>query len=414
MKDWACYKARLNADEAEADPQGVVQTGTSILVTILYDSLRKQLWALMGPIGFLLLPVGCSFYLAPTPTSISEPTYKIVLANLGEPRGLWLRNDGSLCVAEAGGVPEDQKLDTARATVYANTGALTCVDSRGRRERVAKNLPYVLYRAQGSSIGPADVAELDGSFYLLTGEGYQDLSRKLLRLTPEGSPQVVADFLEFGSDGKSPAYAYLADIEPGGIASNPFAMIPDAANHRLLVTDAASGRVLAAELNGRIEVYAPVDGHEVLTGISWGPDGLVYVASFSQLPHPAGTGAIVRIQPDGTSTTVLGNLTTPIDLAFDRAGYLYVLEFVYATPAADPYRAKTGRLLRFAPQGERWTSEQVLVEGLPYPSALLIGPDDSLYISINGAFSFTRNGAVLRFDNLTAQNWQRPPLQYHP
>jgi hypothetical protein len=141
---------------------------------------------------------------------------------------------------------------------------------------------------------------------------------------------------------------------------------------------------------------------------------LLHVASFSQLPHEAGQGAILRIRPDGTAEVVLANLTTPIDLAFDRSGRLYVLEFVYARPTGDPYRAKTGRLLRFVPEGDRWTSGHVLVEGLPYPTALLFGPAHSLYISINGAFCPPHRGAVLRFDNLVPQRRGQTPLQFRP
>jgi hypothetical protein len=74
------------------------------------------------------------------------------------------------------------------------------------------------------------------------------------------------------------------------------------------------------ELDGDIEVFSDVAGHEVLTGIACGPDGLVYMASFSEPPHAEGDGAVRRIYPDGSSAVAADNLTTPIDLAFDTLG----------------------------------------------------------------------------------------------
>ena len=361
----------------------------------------RRIPGLLKVVGLVVLLAGCSVQ------GNGEKPYAVVLDQLDEPRGLWLDGDGTLCVAEAGRLADGQVVDEHDLTVLADTGALTCVDKAGERRRVIEHLPYVLYSVSGDSIGPADVAELDGVDYLLTGEGYGELSRKLLRLDPAGPPQPVADFLKFAAQGKPLAY-----FQPASMSANPFAMIPDAAHQRFLVTDGASGQVMVAGLDGKIAIYSPVDGHEVLTGITWGPDGLAYVASFSQLPHAEGQGAIVRVHPDGTAETVLTGLTTPIDVAFDRAGQIYVLEFVYASADSDPYRDKTGRLLRFSPQGEGWTAGQVLVEGIPYPTAMLFGPKDSLYMSVHGAFSAPQTGAVVRFDDLLTHGPGQAPIQF--
>jgi hypothetical protein len=138
---------------------------------------------------------------------------------------------------------------------------------------VIENLPYVLYTESGVSVGPTGVAEMDGTLYLLTGEGYGDLSRKLLQLGTYGPPQVVADFPKFAAQGKPLEY-----ISPSSIEANPYAIIPDPANRRFLVTDGGSGQVLSAGLDGEIGVFSPTEDHPVVTGIAWGPDGLAYFA----------------------------------------------------------------------------------------------------------------------------------------
>ena len=71
-------------------------------------------------------------------------------------------------------------------------------------------------------------------------------------------------------------------------------------------------------------------------------------ASFGQLPHPPGSGAVVAIGADGLHRAVVEGLTMPIDVAFDGAGGMFVLE--YANPPDEPtgvdaYRDGTGRLL---------------------------------------------------------------------
>jgi hypothetical protein len=143
--------------------------------------------------SLLLLLAGCTL------TQLAEPTYEVTLDGLDEPKGLWLGNEDTLCVAEAGGLAPGQELGSKPTTAQADTGALTCVNNVGHREQIVAHLPYVLYSASGVSVGPADVAEMEGSLYLLTGEGYGDLSRNLLRIEPGESPRIVADFLEFAA-----------------------------------------------------------------------------------------------------------------------------------------------------------------------------------------------------------------------
>ena len=334
--------------------------------------------------------------------------FEVVLDGLNEPRGLWVLADGTLCVAEAGRLAEGQEVREGPTANLAETGSVTCVDTEGVRERVIEQLPYVFYNVTGVTTGPADVVEMDGELYLLTGESEGDLARKLLRISDSTNPpDVIADFLAFTVE-----TAQLDFFDEINIISNPFAMIPDPSNERFLVTDGATGHVLAVGLDGDVEVFSEVTGHEVLTGITRGPDGLIYLTSFSELPHAEGDGAVLRLYPDGSSDVATENLTTPIDLAFDTSGRLYVLEFLEATETGDPYRGTTGRLVRLEPEGDGWIASQVLVEGLPFPTALLIGDDDRIYISVHGAFSSPGSGLVVRFDDLTQRTSSDPPIRF--
>lgn len=247
-----------------------------------------------------------------------DSRFEVVLDGLNEPRGIWVLADGTLCVAEAGRLAGGQEVKEGPTANLAETGSVSCVDTDGTRGRVIEQLPYVFYSVTGVTTGPADVVEMEGELYLLTGEGQGDLSRKLLRISdPNTPPGVVADLLAFATETAPSDFFDETDI-----FSNPFAMIPDPPNGRFLVTDGATGHVLAVELDGDVEVLSDVTGHEVLTDIARGPDALVYVTSFSELPHAEGDGAVMRIYPDGSSDVAAENLTTPIDLAFDASGWL--------------------------------------------------------------------------------------------
>ena len=344
-------------------------------------------------------------------TSACQPAdshYDVVLDGLNEPRGLAILADGTICVAEAGNLADRQTVREGPTANRSETGSVTCLDPSGDHRRIAEGFPYVLYNVSGVTTGPADVAEVNGELFLLTGEGEGDLARSLLRLTDPGyMPEQIADFLAFAHE---TAEADLFDEVT--IFSNPFSMLPDPANSRMLVTDGATGHVLAADLDGEIRVFSDVEGHEVLTGIAWGPDDAAYVTSFSQLPHIEGDGSVLRLHRDGSSTVVAAGLTTPIDLAFDSQGRMYVLEFIDGTESNDPYRDRTGRLIRLEPHAGQWTGQQVLVEGIPFPTALLINDADQAYISVHGAFSESGSGIVARFDDLAIRPTRDLPIRF--
>ncbi len=181
-------------------------------------------------------------------------------------------------------------------------------------------------------------------------------------------------------------------------------MIPDPGNRRMLVADGATGHVMGAGLDGDIVLFSEVQGHEVLTGIARGPDGLVYVASFSQLPHAKGDGAILRLSPDGSSAVVVDNLTTPIDLAFDTSGRLYVLEFIDDTGSSDPYRDRVGRLLRHDPRGDGWASGVVLSRTCPSPPLC-----SSTVTTESTSRSMVRSADRIQDSCCDSTNWQRAP-----
>ena len=288
------------------------------------------------------------------------PRYSVVLDELNDPRGMTLRADGTLCVAEAGRLEEGAVIQPGPTTNRAQTGSLTCVDAGGDRQRLAERLPYTRYNADGITVGPTDVAEIHEQLYLLTGEGTGAFSRAVLRIDDAGSrPIVIADFLVYAEQTAVPDF-----FDEINIITNPFAMIADPQNGRFMIT------------------------------------------------YGATAGAIVRIHPDGETSVAVADLTTPIDLAFDRQERLYVLEFTFAIVEGHPYRDGTGRLLRFEPTSAGWEDGRVLLEGLPFPTDVLVESDGTIYVTVHGAYSEAGQGMILSLAATEFDSADAPAIQY--
>ena len=266
-----------------------------------------------------------------------------------------LEADGSLLVAEAGVVgPADE--DTP---VEINTsGRVLRITPARQIEVLADGLPFTHDAASGTDVGPADVALLQSERFLLTRESHAPLSRLLLRLTPGAPQQQVASVLNFAMRD-----ILLAKMVGGaGVQANPFAMAATPQGGAFFLSDGASGRVLRACLDGAITVFAEVPGMPPLTGMAFGPDGRLYVAVFSVLPHTPGTGA------------------------------LYVLEFGDGRSPREPYAAGAGRRLWITADGAR----RVVLSHFDHPTWMLFTPTGNLLIAVGGAITAAGQGAIVR------------------
>jgi sugar lactone lactonase YvrE len=315
-----------------------------------------------------------------------RPSGELVLTGLNQPRGMVFDAAGNLYLAEAGGI--DPAAVDRRSPIATNqSGRVLRVDPAGQVSTLADSLPFTHYVTARTDVGASDLALIGERLYLLTGEGDAPLSRSVLLVAPGASPEPVASILNF----VMARDLFTQMMGSGGAAANPYAIAASPAGDALFVSDGASGRVFRVALDGAISVLAEVAGMPPLTGLAFGPDGRLYVCMFSMLPHSPGSGALLVVG-EGAVETVAGGLTMPIDVAFDRSGALYLLEFSDGREPSDPYAANGGRLLRIGPGDER----TVLLDRLNYPTAMAFAPDGDLYISVGGAMNEPGEGGLLR------------------
>jgi fibronectin type 3 domain-containing protein len=133
---------------------------------------------------------------------------------------------------------------------------------------------------------------------------------------------------------------------------------------------------------GTFTVGGPLIGANA-TGLAFGPDGHLYVSCYpgnTVLKYHGASGAFL-----GTFVTAgLGGLDRPIGLAFGPDGNLLVCS--YNTDQVLRYQNGTGTFLGVAAEGN----------GLDGPTGLAFGPDDNVYIASH------RTDSILRFDPETS------------
>ncbi len=184
--------------------------------------------------------------------------------------------------------------------------------------------------------------------------------------------------------------AYEAASNPDGGAkdTNPFALY--AVGDNFLVADAGGNDLLGIDSSGVISTvtvfptrtveFPPGTGQmmpmqAVPTAVVKGPDGAYYVSQLTGFPFPVGGANIYRVEPGKAPTVYQSGFTNILDLAFGADGSLYVLEmFTRGIRSGDP----TGAITRIDPDGSRTV---IAREGLITPTSMIVGPDQALYVS---------------------------------
>jgi hypothetical protein len=232
--------------------------------------------------------------------------------------------------------------------------------------------------------GVVDVAFIGGTAYaLVTGVG-ADLGGNdivgIYRVDGPNSSTVVADIgaWSIAHPPSSPFFApsgYQYAIEPfrGGF----------------LVTDGHHNRVLRVTLDGEItEVIAFPD--VVPTGLAVRGNS-IYLTQAGPIPHLPQNGKVVVLGPTSTSATqIAAGARLAVDVEFGRGGTLFVLsQGFWAGPfEGTPAEPNTGALMRVNGDGSLTT----VVGGLDRPT--------SVEIIKNTAYVVTLGGEVWRVDNI--------------
>ena len=339
--------------------------------------------------------------LVPTAGADVSGGITVVATGLDNPRQLAFVGP-DLYVAEAGHGGDGPCFTAATGPACLGaTGAITRVAADGTATRVVAGLPSFAGPDGADATGPHGLTVAGGTLWATIGGPTSADRDALEQVFPEAGMlgQVgPVDLVHGGLEPRVDAWRFEAgrnaDIDLGNPAvdSNAVDVVVDGA--RTYVVDAGGNDVVLAT-GGRLDplsVFAnrpvanplapptapPVAMNAVPTAIERGRDGQLYVTQLTGFPFPVGGANVYRVDPvTGTQTVVAGGFTNLVDLAFDAAGDLYVLEHDVdglLGPSTD------GAIARITPAGA--VQRIALAPGaLTHPTGLTVGPVGALYVT---------------------------------
>ncbi|MBF6600808.1 MAG: ScyD/ScyE family protein [Dehalococcoidia bacterium] len=333
---------------------------------------------------------------APGPTSGT-----LLVGNLTNPRGMKVGPDGMIYVAEAGTAGDIAVGTGDNASKSGFTGRISKIDpATGARTTVADKLPSNGF-AEGT-VGPADVAFLNGQLYYIqthggVAYGFPNNPTGVYKVNSNGTVTLVGDIGAFNiaNPVASIRNGTQRDIEPGG---NPYAMtVRDGAFY---VVDGNQNQIEKVTTAGTVTRFAEFDGHPVTTGITYKTGGPFFVGTFGQFPFLPSAGTVRQVgYPTGSSTQVAGGVSSITDVEFGPGGQLYALNFAdNATNASapPPWIPFTGKLMKVNANG----TFTPLITGFTAASSVIFD-GDTAYI-VNNSVSFLGPGEIWKVTGVSS------------
>lgn len=327
----------------------------------------------------------------------------VVAKHLRNPRGVVIAPGGVLLVAEAGtggsGPCVADPEDPSSTVCFGLTSGVTAIGF-GHSHRIITGLPSIAAKDGSAAIGLDNLALTPRGLVGIVGlGGGPDVRTKMgkrgkllghiVGLRPGGAATPIADLT-----GYEAAHNPDANDPDSAVDSDPYDLI--GTRHGYAAVDAGGNDVLAVTRSGHISTTAVLHARQVLAppflglpagtkipmqsvpdAIAKGPDGALYVGQLTGFPFPIGGANVYRIVPGHAPTVYASGFTNIIDVAFDRAGNLYVLEIAKDSLLGD---SQIGALIKVDRHGHR---SEIAAGQLTAPGGMAIGPDGCIYVSVN-------------------------------
>lgn len=263
------------------------------------------------------------------------------------------------------------------------TSRISRISPTGVRSTVADNLPSSQTTAASGSLvsGVADVAFIDDKLYGIEAgagcsHGLAGTNNTVFRVNPNGTTTTIANLSAF-IKANPVAHPDPDDFEPDGtwygMVAVHGALVATEPNHQELDRVALDGHITRI-VDMSTQFVAPADWR--------GPTGLTYhdnfyVGTLGTFPVRPGTESVYRITRGGQIKTAASGLTSVLGVAFDEEDRMYALETDTVAGFPGPSAAGSGKVVRVNRDGSLTT----IADGLVFPTAMTFGPDGKLYVS---------------------------------
>jgi sugar lactone lactonase YvrE len=336
-------------------------------------------------------------------------TLVVVAGGLDNPRGIALKANGTILVAESGAGGATCEGHGAGRICFGKSASVTRISPDGSASTPVK-LPSIAGPDGFGSVGASDVAFEGGTMYIAMGGGpaaveavdmFGKKARPFYDLLSATPLETLANLFKFESN-HDPAGDGV-DTNPYGVARvDGGTLVADAGGNDLILVSDTGERELVATFPTQ-DLVDPdgntIPAQAVPNSVTVGPDGAWYVGQLTGYPFTPGASRVWRIDPaardvacdaaatSGPCTLFADGLTAIIDLAFGPDGHLYVLEIAKngvlalegGAPAPEDLQ---GALLRM----DGTTFTEIASEGLVTPAGLAIGADGRIFVTNYGIF----------------------------
>lgn len=264
------------------------------------------------------------------------------------------------------------------------TSRISKITASGVRTTVVDHLPSSqTVPAVGSLVsGVADVVFINGTLYGMEAgagcsHGLAGTDNTVFRVNRDGTITTIADLSTFEKT-HPVAVPDLDDVEPDGtwysivnVHGTFYATEP---NHQEV--DRISRRGTITRVIDLSTLFASPGNWQGPTGMIY-HNGNFYFGVLGTFPVRPGSQRIYELTPSGFIKVVASGLTTVLGIAFDARGRLYALESDTAAGFPGPAAAGSGKVVRVNTDGSLTTIAAHLV----FPTAMTFGPDGVLYVS---------------------------------